>query len=172
MSMKKYLLQSLKPTLYPNYGAEILAAIPRVLGGLLLSLEFGSSKFGVPWSQAEKPLGFFEVASWFPEDVANFGVPFSWAPYFFAWTVAFTETIGGLFISLGLFTRYWSFLLAAAMLGAIFLQKWPSAMEYGSSWPLLPAAGFLWIAFYGLIFGSGRIGLDFWLFGRKTSNNS
>ena len=29
---------------------------------------------------SENELQLLEVASWFPEDVANFGAPFSWAP--------------------------------------------------------------------------------------------
>jgi len=167
--MKKFLLSALRPTSYPNWLSELAAFLPRFFGGIILTLEFGSSKFGVPWSDSEEPLGFMQVASWFPEDVANFGMPFSWAPHFFAWMAAFTETIGALFISIGLGTRYWSALLAATMITAIFLQKWGQAMEYGSSWPLLPAAGFLWISIYGMIFGSGRLGLD-WLLFRKKGN--
>lgn len=165
--MKNFMWRLLQPTAYPNWFAEILQAIPRVLGGLLLTLEFGSSKFGVPWSNSEQPLGFFEVAAWFPEDVAAFGAPFSWAPHFLAWMAAFAETVGAVFLSLGLFTRFWAFLLVATMLTAIFLQKWPNVLEYGSSWPALPAAGFLWISFNALIFGSGRTGLDYWIFRKK-----
>jgi putative oxidoreductase len=52
------------------------------------------------------------------------------------------------------------------MLTAIFLQKWPDAMEYGSSWPLLPAIGFLWISVYSIVLGSGKFGLDY-LISRK-----
>ncbi len=165
--MKKILNSFLKPLPYPNWIAEILLALPRVLGGIVLTLEYGSSKFGVPWSNSEEPLGLFQVASWFPEDVANFGAPYSWAPHFLAWLAAFTETIGALFLSLGLFTRFWSMMLVGTMLTAMFLQKWANVIEWGSSWPLLPAAGFLWIAFNGMVFGSGRTGLDYLFFGRK-----
>lgn len=165
--MKELVFRFLRPTAYPNWLAETLQAIPRALGGLLLTLEFGSSKFGVPWSNSEEPLGLFEVAAWFPEDVAAFGAPFSWFPHFLAWMAAFTETIGAVFLSLGLFTRFWALLLSATMLTAIFLQKWPNVLEYGSSWPALPAAGFLWISFYTLIFGSGRLGIDYLIFRKK-----
>ena len=41
-------------------------------------------------------------------------------------------------------------------------------MEYGSSWPVLPAAGFLWIALYSIAFGSGKIGLDYILFKKRS----
>ena len=131
----------------------------------MLSFEFGSSKFGMPWSVSEE-LGLFQVAAWFPEDVSKFGIPFSLAPTVFAWLGAAAEAIGGLFLTVGLGTRIWSFLLSITMLTAIFLQKWPEAMEYASSWPLLPAAGFLWLSIYSLVLGSGKYGVDY-LISRK-----
>lgn len=147
---------------FDRWYSNATIAIPRILGGLMLSFEFGSSKFGMPWSTTED-LGLLQVAAWFPEDVAKFGVPFSLAPTLFAWLGAASEAIGGLFLALGLGTRIWSTLLVITMLTAIFLQKWPDAMEYGSSWPLLPAAGFLWISLYSLVFGSGKFGIDYLL---------
>ena len=125
----------------------------------MLAFEFGSSKFGKPWNTTDE-MGLFQVASWFPEDVAKFGIPFSIAPVFFAWLGAASEAIGGLMLALGIGTRFFALLIASTMLTAIFLQKWPDAMEYGSSWPLLPAMGFLWIAIYSILFGSGKFGLD------------
>lgn len=165
--MKKFFKSVLKPIAFPNYGAEVLMFIPRVLAGLVLSLEYGSSKFGVPWSESEEPLRFFEVAAWFPEDIEKFGFVFGLAPHAFAWLAAFTETIGALFFSLGLFTRFWSFMLAVTMLTAIIFQKLPKALEWGSSWPLLPAAGFLWLSLIGLIFGGGRLSLDYLTFRKR-----
>ena len=53
--------------------ADLLLTIPRVVCGLLLTLDFGSSKFGMPWSPPEKNLNFMEVAYWFPLDVADYG---------------------------------------------------------------------------------------------------
>jgi putative oxidoreductase len=149
----------IKPTKIDSWFANIIIAIPRIIGGLMLSFEFGSSKFGMPWSTSED-LGLFQVAAWFPEDVAKFGIPFSLAPLLFAWTAAASEAIGGLFFALGLGTRIWSALISITMLTAIFLQKWPEVLEYGSSWPTLPAAGFLWISLYTLILGSGKFGID------------
>ena len=125
----------------------------------MLCFEFGSSKFGMPWSTTDE-MGLLEVASWFPEDVAKFGGLFALAPGFFAWMAAASEAVGGIFLALGLGTRIWGALLTITMLTAIFFQKWPDAMEYGSSWPLLPAAGFLWISIYCMALGSGKIGLD------------
>lgn len=145
-------------------------ALPRIFGGLLLAFEFGSSKFGMPWSITDE-MGLFQVAAWFPEDVAKFGGLFALAPGLFAWMAAATEAIGGLFLVLGLGTRIWGGLLALTMLSAIFLQKWPEVMEYGSSWPILPALGFLWIAIYALLFGSGKIGIDYLLTKKPLANN-
>jgi putative oxidoreductase len=156
--MKTKMIKVLEPVKLPLYG-EILSFIPRFFGGLMLSLEFGSSKFGMPWSTTEE-LGLFHIASWFPEDVAKFGIPFVWAPWLFAWVAGAVEAIGGLLLAFGIGGRLVSALIGFTMLVAIFLQKWPDAMEYGSSWPLLPALGFLWISIYVFVLGSGRFSLD------------
>lgn len=163
--LKSYLGDIVKPIVFDKWYMNILTSIPRVIGGLMLCFEFGSSKFGMPWSTTDE-LGLFQVASWFPEDVSKFGIPFVLAPTLFAWLGAATEAIGGLFLAIGLGTRIWSVLLSVTMLTAIFFQKWPDAMEYGSSWPLLPAIGFLWISIYSIGLGSGKFGLDY-LISRK-----
>ncbi len=158
--IKKYFAQWTKPHVFEKWHMNLLVAIPRIVGGLLLCFEFGSSKFGMPWSTSEE-LGLLQVASWFPEDIEKFGFPFSLAPSLLAWLGAATEAIGGLFLVFGLGTRIWSVLLALTMLTAIFYQKWPDAMEYGSSWPLLPAIGFLWISMFCIVLGSGKFGIDY-----------
>lgn len=158
--LKTLLKNSLKPVIFEKWYYNLLVTIPRVLGGLMLCFEFGSSKFGMPWSTTDE-MGLFQVASWFPEDVAKFGIPFALAPTLFAWLGAASEAIGGLFLAIGLGTRIWSILISFTMLTAIFLQKWPDAMEYGSSWPLLPALGFLWIGIYSIVLGSGKFGFDY-----------
>lgn len=163
--IKLYLKKINQPIIFNKWYMNLLIAIPRFLSGLILCFEFGSSKFGMPWSTTDE-LGLFQVASWFPEDVSKFGIPFIIAPTLFAWLGAATEAIGGLFLALGLGTRIWSVLLSITMLTAIFYQKWPDAMEYGSSWPLLPAIGFLWISLYSFVLGSGKFGLDY-LISRK-----
>ena len=138
--------------------SNILIAIPRIIGGLLLTIDFGASKFGMPWTDSEKNLSLFQVASWFPEDVAKFGIPFSIAPVFFAWMAAASEAIGGLFLVLGLKTRVAAFLIGCTMLVAIFFQKSGEGI-----WNMLPAMGFLWISIYSIVLGSGKIGLDYFL---------
>lgn len=163
--IKSFLKKITKPIIFEQWYMNILIAIPRVLGGLMLCFEFGSSKFGMPWSTTDE-LGLFQVASWFPEDVSKFGIPFVLAPTLFAWLGAATEAVGGLFLAIGLGTRIWSVLLSVTMLTAIFFQKWPNVIEYGSSWPVLPAIGFLWISIYSMVLGSGKFGLDY-LISRK-----
>ena len=135
---------------------DLVFAVPRFICGMLLTLSFGSDKFGVPWTADDRNLQFFEVVAWFPEDVASYGGIFAIAPVFFAWMGAFSEAVGGLFLALGLQTRVASFLIMCTMLVAIFMQKWG-----GGVWGMLPAMGFLWVAIYNLFLGSGRFGLDY-----------
>lgn len=116
----------------------------------------------MPWS-AKEDMPLFTVADWFPGDVEQFGVPFSWAPGLFAWLAAASEAIGGLFLALGLGTRIAASLITITMLVAIFYQKWGDVLEYGSTWPILPALGFLWVAIYSILFGSGKFGVDYWI---------
>ena len=53
---------------------------------------------------------------------ANLGIP---AAGFFAWLVAIVETFGGLFIIVGLLTRYAAAALAIDMIVALALVHWP-----------------------------------------------
>jgi putative oxidoreductase len=135
---------------------ELLLVVPRFICGMLLSLDFGSDKFGMPWSPEEKDLRLFEVVYWFPQDVAEFGGIFALLPGFFAWMGAFSEAVGGLLLAFGFNTRICSFLIVCTMLVAMFLQHGD-----GGLWNMLPAMSFLWVAMYGLVLGSGRLGLDY-----------
>lgn len=154
--MKTIIKNLIKPTIQKYWIADLAFAIPRFICGMLLALDFGASKFGMPWTDKGQNLDLFEVAAWFPEDVAAYGGIFAVAPIFFAWMGAFSEAVGGLFLAFGLKTRIASFLIMCTMLVAIFLQKWGQG-----TWGMLPAMGFLWIAMYNLYFGSGRFGLDY-----------
>ena len=156
--MKKLMKPLIKPILQESIVTDFLFAIPRVLCGLMLTLSFGSDKFGMPWTSSGVELSLFEVAAWFPEDVANFGGIFAAFPVFFAWMGAASEAIGGLFLALGLNTRIFAFLIGCTMLVAIFFQKWGQGL-----WGMLPAMGFLWVAIYSIVLGSGRFGLDYLL---------
>lgn len=158
--LKNTLISTLRPTNINSLFANILIAFPRIFCGLILSFDFGSSKFGMPWTDSNQNLSLLEVASWFPEDIAKFGFPFSISPLLFAWLAGASEAIGGLFLALGLGTRFWSAMIGITMLVAIFYQKWPDVMEQGV-WPILPALGFLWVCVYCLVLGSGKFGFDY-----------
>ncbi len=145
-----------KPVVQKYVWADLLLFIPRFVCGMLLAIDFGASKFGVPWSDPELNLGLFEVVYWFPEDVARFGGIFAMFPVSFAWIAGFSETIGGLMLALGIKTRIASFMIVCTMLVAIFFQQ----MNQGI-WNMLPAMGFLWVGLYSLINGCGRFGLDY-----------
>jgi putative oxidoreductase len=159
--IKRFLLWSMTPGLQKNWIAEVAIAIPRILCGFLLSFDFGASKFGMPWTPESQHLALFEVAEWFPNDIAAFGGIFAMSPLFFAWIGAASEAIGGLFLTFGFQTRLFSMLIACTMLVAIFFQKWDQGI-----WGKLPAMGFLWVAIYGVVLGSGKLGIDY-LFTKK-----
>ena len=150
------LKKTLKPTQLPHLIQDIAICIPRILGGYLMAFNFGASKFGMPWSPADKDLQLFEVIDWFITDVEGYGGLLALAPSFFAWMGAASEAIGGLFLMAGLGTRFFSFLLFITMMVAIFCQQLPN----GGLWNSLAPAGFAWIFLYGMTLGSGRIGLD------------
>ena len=160
MSIRTFVKKMFLPQTERSWVNDILLSIPRIISGLLLSISFGASKFGMPWTDKENELSLFEVASWFPEDVEKFGFPFTLSPWLFAWLGAASEAIGGFFLALGLGTRFWSLMIIITMLTAIFCQKWDQVAEQGS-WPILPALGFLWVGIYGLALGSGKVGLDY-----------
>ena len=151
------LLQKItKPITMPFWWQDFLTALPRIICGFLLASSFGADKFGLPWSSSDKNLGLFEVAFWFPNDVAQYGGIFKMFPAFFAWMGGFSEAVGGIFLFIGFQTRIASFLIMATMLVAIFLQQWSQGM-----WMMLPAMGFLWVSIYSMITGSGRFGVDY-----------
>lgn len=144
-----------KPILLPAWWQDILLLIPRVICGYLLTADFGAAKFGLPWSPVDNNLGFFEVAFWFPNDVAAYGGVFAKFSVFFAWMGAFSEAVGGIFLLVGLLTRPFSFLILCTMLVAIVFQQFDQG-----TWNMLPAMGIMWVALYNLILGSGRFGID------------
>ncbi len=154
--MKTWFIRLVQPVVQKNVFYDIILTIPRVICGLALAISFGGSKFGMPWTPKENELSLFQVAEWFPKDVAEFGGLFALAPGFFAWMGAASEAIGGVFLTLGLKTRVASFFIMCTMLVAIFFQKWGDGL-----WGMLPAFGFLWVSMYTLVLGSGRIGLDY-----------
>ena len=146
----------LSPITMPSWWQDLVFLFPRVICGYLLAADFGADKFGLPWSPVDKNLGFFEVAYWFPEDVAQYGGIFKMFPGFFAWMGAFSEAVGGMLLLIGFQTRIASFLIVCTMLVAIFLQQWGNG-----TWNMLPAIGFLWVSIFTMVLGSGRFGVDY-----------
>lgn len=139
----------------PFWWQDLLLAIPRIVCGYLLTVDFGAAKFGLPWSPEDNNLKFFEVAYWFPNDVAEYGGVFAIFPAFFAWMGAFSEGVGGIFLLLGLFTRPFAVLIFITMFVAVFFQQFNQGM-----WNMLPAMGIMWVSLFYIILGSGRFGLD------------
>ncbi|WP_336718057.1 DoxX family protein [Chryseobacterium mucoviscidosis] len=144
------------PIQMPFWWQDLLFAFPRIVCGYLLTSDFGAAKFGLPWSPADNNLKFFEVAFWFPNDVAEYGGIFAMFPAFFAWMGAFSEALGGIFLLLGLFTRPFAVLVFITMFVAVFFQQ----MNQGV-WNMLPAMGIMWVSLFYIILGSGRFGLDY-----------
>ncbi len=153
-----------KPIAIESWWQDLALSIPRIVCGYLLAFHFGSDKFGMPWSPEDKNLGLFEIAFWFPNDVATYGGIFEKFSVFFAWMAGFSEAVGGLLLVLGLQTRLSAFLILVTMLVAIFMQQIQNGM-----WNTLPALGFLWVALYCVVIGSGRFGLDY-LISKKWRN--
>lgn len=144
------------PIVLPFWWQDLIILFPRIICGYLLTANFGAEKFGLPWSPPDNNLGLFEVAFWFPNDVASYGGIFAVFPAFFAWMGAFSEAVGGIFLILGFQTRIASFLISCTMLVAIFMQQFNQPI-----WNMLPAMGFLWVSIFGIVLGSGRFGVDY-----------
>ncbi len=136
--MKNIISKIITPTYTAYWSTDLLLALPRIISCYFLAKNFGGSKFPCP--------------DWFIQDVAGYGFPF---PVFFAWAAVLAETLGGILLVLGLFTRFSGLMVAFTMLIAIFCQKWG-----GEVWEMLPAMGFLWISIYAIVMGSGRFGID------------
>jgi putative oxidoreductase len=149
------LARLLRPHPLPHWSGDLALLIPRVVCGYLLTTEFGAPKFGLPWSPADNNLGFFEVAYWFPGDVAEFGGLFARFASEFAWLGAFAEGAGGVALVIGLATRPFAFLVMCTMLVAMFFQQMQAGL-----WNMLPALGFAWVMLYLQVLGAGRFSAD------------
>ncbi|RYD73117.1 MAG: DoxX family protein [Sphingobacteriales bacterium] len=154
--MKNLFRKIIKPITMPYWWQDFLLILPRVVIGYLLTSDFGAAKFGLPWSPPENNLKLFEVAFWFPNDIAEYGGIFSAFPKFFAWMAAFSEGVGGIFLMLGLLTRPFAFLIFITMFVAAFVQQ-----SGQGTWNMLPAMGIMWVSLFYLVLGSGRFGVDY-----------
>ena len=128
----------------------------RIISGFLLAFYYGPKNMGVPWD-SETALETWQVSPSFLAIVDNFGGVFSKYVTFFAVAAALVEIIGGLLLIFGLATRVVSFLVFQIML---------TTLIYGpldNSWSYTPTIAFLANGVLGLWFGSGRIGLDYFI---------
>ena len=57
--MKTLLTLIFTPVLQKKWIIDLHFAIIRFISGLLLAIDFGASKFGMPWTDPEKNLGLF-----------------------------------------------------------------------------------------------------------------
>ncbi len=153
--MKKLVKKIITP-MQLNWTLEMAIFIPRLMYGYLLTKEFGSPKFGLPWTDPEKNLGLFKVAFWFPSDVSNYGGIFALMPSFLAWMAAFSEAVGGVAWIIGFQTRIFSFLIFCTMMVVVFVHQ----IQYGY-WNMMPGMGILWISVICMVTGSGKLGIDF-----------
>lgn len=151
------------PMSLPYWWQDLLLAIPRIVAGYWMAVEFGAPKFGLPWSDPSNNLGLFEVVYWFPEDVSEFGGIFKAFPVFFAWMGAFSEGIGGIAWMLGFQTRVFSFLMACTTAVAAFAQQWDNGL-----WSMLPSLGFFALSIYLMVLGGGRFSIDYLMTKNKT----
>jgi putative oxidoreductase len=127
----------------PDLGLACL----RIFAGLSLALAHGFGK--LPPSER------------FVAGVAEMGFP---APILFAWAAGFAESLGGLLLVVGLFTRPAAFFIITTMFVATFIkQAGDPYLERELS--LLFGA----VAVCFLIGGSGRIGLDGFLAARRAA---
>lgn len=117
---------------------DVLIALPRIVCGVIMPVFFGLSKFPTP--------------QWFIDDIGRLGFPM---PAFFAWAAVLTEVFGSFLLALGLGTRLVGVLLMVTMFVAAFIQKSDAAL-----WERLPALFFFLNAWFAVVLGSGRIGLD------------
>lgn len=118
--------------------ADALLALPRLACGIILPLNFGLSKFPPP--------------QWFIEDIGRLGFP---APAVFAWAAVISEVIASFLLALGFATRPMALLVMITMFVAAFVQKANAPL-----WERLPSLFFFLNAYFSLVLGSGRFGLD------------
>lgn len=133
-----------KPIILSILSQALILTIPRIVCGYLLSVEFKSPKFGLPWSNTDYGLELFEGAFWFLIDLAKYDGIFAIFPVFFAWMGAFSEGFGGILLALGIQIRIASFLILCAMVVPIFyaintkrIKKLPSRNGFPMDWGIL-----------------------------------
>jgi putative oxidoreductase len=130
-----------------NKLAFIAPLATRIVIGLAF-FQAGTGKF----RHFENVIGFFD----------SLGIPF---PTFHAGLVASMETVGGVMLILGLFTRFFASGLSITMVVALmtadtadFLASWSSAAEKSPT--DIPAFVFLLFLLWLVSYGAGKLSLD------------
>jgi putative oxidoreductase len=134
---------------------NLINALPKVVGGLLLTFCYSPRNMGVPWNSSFNDLPAFRIAPEFLSTVQGFGSIFSAFPSFFAAAAAFSMFFGGICLIIGCCTRLASLLIFLVMLTTLLFR------EFDLSWSYIPTCAFLSISILGIWFGSGRLGLDY-----------
>ena len=96
------------------------------------------------------------TAEWF----ASISIPF---PSLTAYLVTGIETLGIVFLTLGLFTRYISLFLSCVMIGAIFFVHGPNGYSLAQNGIEIPLYYLLFLLIF-IFYGPGRFSLDSLLF--------
>ncbi len=115
---------------------------------ILLRVALGAVFMTYGWEKLTGPLGTplgFNIESW--------GWPY---PVFWAWAVALTEFFGGLFILVGLFTRFAAAFIAGVMGVAILKVKFAGGFVGGFEFDF----ALLMIAIALVLSGGGRVSVD------------
>ncbi len=85
-------------------------------------------------------------------------------PAFFGWAAALSEFAGGIFLTLGLFTRFWSLMALATMAVAAFIAHADDPFKNKEL-----AFTYLAMSLVVFLLGPGRASLDHLIFGRKNA---
>lgn len=145
------------PYKFTHWYLEATKSIPQILGGLILSFHYGSRNMGPIWATADSPLQAFEIDPAFVNAVAKFGGIYALYPSFFAGAAASIEIYGGLCLVFGCFTRITSFFVFVIMLVTLMFR------EFDGSWSYIPVCLYLALSILGMLLGSGKLGIDYYL---------
>lgn len=145
----------LKPYEIEGILPNFLLLLPRITIGYLLAFVYSNELLGTPW--ADEGLSFLQVAPWFVEKVADFGLPFNLIPKTFAWSAGLTAALGGILLIFGANTRITSFFIICTMFITILFRAWDG------SWDILPVFSFFCFGLFFIAFGAGKYSLDYYV---------
>jgi len=145
------------PYNFRDWHLSLIAALPQIIGGFLLTFHYSAHNMGVPWHSKFNDLPMFKISSGFVAHVREFGSIFTTYPVFFSYAAALSMFFGGICLMVGCLTRFASFLIFWVMIITLFFR------EFDHSWSYIPTFAFLSISILGIWFGSGRLGVDYFI---------